>query len=358
MRVLQIVPSLAHRAEGVGAHAQGLATALGERHGIDCDLLSGTPADTTLDSPIRAVAAREPQALVRAIEAAAGDGEGSPTVLLHYANYGYQTRGCPFWLAAGLEQWVAGAEGRRLATIFHEVVASGPPWRSSFWLHPVQRSIAARVARASAALTTSLVRYERLLRSLGATAPIEVTPVFSTVGEPATVPEGANREPWIVLFGGPGTRQRAYGSQQHALQTACRSLGIRRIVDIGPPIDGPPAEVAGVPVDALGILPSAEVREILARSIAGFLPYPPPFLGKSTVFAALCCHGTLPICSWRGIGPAPGSKGAGAPPWIHPESLSRLTSDDLASASARARAWYADHDLLRQAARLLELLQG
>ena len=356
MRVLQIVPGLGHRAEGVGAHARSLAAALAEGHGIDCVLLSGSPGDAALAPPVRAVAARTPDALVRALGAAAGGRESSLTVLLHYANYGYQTRGCPAWLATGLERWVAGAAGRRLVTIFHEVVASGPPWRSSFWLHPVQRRIAGRVARASAALTTSLTRYELLLRRLGATAPIEVTPVFSTIGEPGEVPSASARQPWIVVFGGPGTRRRAYGPQEPALRSVCRSLGIRRIVDVGPPIAGLPPSVAGVPVDALGIVPDHEVRRALARSVAGFLPYPPPFLAKSTVFAALCCHGTVPICSWKSVRPAPPD--GGEPPWIHPETVARLTPDDLASASRRARSWYADHDLRRQTARLLKLLQG
>ncbi len=357
MRVLQIVPGLGHRAEGVGAHARSLATALAEGHGVDCALLSGSPGDAALAPPVRSVATRTPEALVRAVETTAGGRESSPlTVLLHYVNYGYQPRGCPDWLATGLERWAAGAGGRRLVTIFHEVVASGPPWRSSFWLHPLQRRIAGRVARASAALTTSLTRYEHLLRRLGATAPIEVTPVFSTVGEPGEVPSASQRQPWIVVFGGPGTRRRAYGPQEPALRSVCRSLGIRRIVDVGPPIDGLPPSVAGVPVDALGIVPDDEVRRVLALAVAGFLPYPPPFLGKSTVFAALCCHGTVPICAWKGVGPAPPD--GGQPPWLHPESLPDLAPDDLASASRRARAWYADHDLRRQTARLVELLQG
>jgi hypothetical protein len=77
------------------------------------------------------------------------------------------------------------------------------------------------------------------------------------------------------------------------------------------------------------------VSRLLLDSFAGFLAYPSAFLGKSTIFAAYCAHGLLPV--------QPGEK---AEPGVAQE---RATS---------AREWYLRHSLARQADQLLGLLRG
>jgi hypothetical protein len=54
-------------------------------------------------------------------------------VLLHFSGYGYARRGLCRWLVDGLTRWKAAGAQRRVVTMFHEVYASGPIWRSSFW---------------------------------------------------------------------------------------------------------------------------------------------------------------------------------------------------------------------------------
>ncbi len=177
---------------------------------------------------------------------------------------------------------------------------------------------------------------------------VAVLPVFSTVGEPSAPLPLSARARRLVVFGGPGTRARAYRELGPALALACRTLGIEEICDIGPDIgpgDGLPAADLPVPVRRLGALPGAEVSELLAGSLAGFLGYPAPFLPKSTIFAAYCAHGVLPVCAWpqaqRGAEPAP-------PFWTPDGGMRR--DDDLEELAGRAHAWYGGHTLSHHAA--------
>ncbi len=309
MKILQIVPHLPPPFEGVGTYAAALAEALAKL-GIETRFLV-------------------PDRTVQGLLSGIGDAE---TVLLHYAGYGYQRRGCPSWLAEGLARW----KGKgRLVTVFHEVWASGPPWRSSFWLLPFQRRIAAALARRSRALATTLPVYADLLRPWA--SDVAVMPVFSTVGEPAAVPGFRERARRIVVFGGAGVRGRAWRPFLPELARTVRELGAEEIVDVGPAVDLPET-VEGIPVRGLGVLPPAEVSALLLGSAAGFLAYPPDFLPKSTIFAAYCAHGVLPVCAWHG----------GRHHWTG-------EGDPQAVASA-AREWYGGHALARQAERFRDLL--
>jgi hypothetical protein len=324
--VLQIVPHLPPPFEGVGTYAAALAGALGE----ESRFLVGDPDWAGAADGSRAVAART------AADLLAGIGEAD-AVLLHYANYGYQARGCPDWLVAGMERWSG-----RLVTVFHEVCAAGPPWRSSFWLRPAQRRLAAALVRRSEALATTLDVYAGLLRPWAEGREIAVLPVFSTVGEPAELPPFGERARRIVVFGGAGVRGRAYGPFLPALARAASAIAAEEIWDIGPPLPLP-AKAGEIPIRPLGVLAAGEVGAILLASAAGFLAYPPGFLPKSTIFAAYCAHGALPLCAWE-----PSLDGAPLPLW--------RGEGDPAPLAAAAQGWYAGHSLRLQAERFRSLL--
>jgi hypothetical protein len=287
------------------------------------------------------------------LERLQADGEGArpAPLLVHYANYGYARRGCPGWLVEGVEGWRA-AGGRRLVTLFHEVYATGPPWRSSFWLTPRQRRLARRLADASDAVVTTLPVYAELLAGCGHRGSVEVLPVFSTVGEPAVVTPLAERLPRLVVFGGRGVRSRAYGGQLAALEASCRALDIEEVVDVGPSSATLPATVAGRPVTALGMLPAGEVSRHLAAARVGFLAYPPAFLPKSTIFAAYCAHGLLPVCAWSR--PQRGAVAAGRHFWA-PGCPAQPT--DLAALAVNAKNWYNKHSLSFSSRFIADLLR-
>lgn len=309
MLLTQVVPRLPPSAEGVGSYAEALAGALAAC-GIETRFVTG--GDPLTEDPA------EP-------------------VLLHYANYGYHHRGCPKGLVEKLARWRRRGPDRRLLTVFHEVWATGPPWRSSFWLAPLQRRLAATLARLSAEMVTSLELYARMVRPWAEDRPIRVVPVFSTIGEPAAVPLLAARAPRLVVFGGSGVRSRAWGRELPALAAACRDLGIEEILDVGPPA-AVPDRIGTASVRALGVLPAEEVSACLLDARAGFLSYPPPFLPKSTIFAAYCAHGAVPVCAWsrRAVNAGP------LPPFWQ-------AGGDPEAAVERALAWYGGHSLARQA---------
>jgi len=317
--LLQIVPRLPPPEEGVGSYALCLERALAG-HGISTRFLTAEGG------------------LARRLEESEEE-----ALLLHYANYGYQRRGCPFWMPGALRRWRRRG-GRRLVTVFHEVYATGPPWRSSFWTQPFQRRIAAAVARASDALVTSLDLYVRRIGPAAAPGKTSVTPVFSTVGEPPEVPPLSARARRMVLFGGRGARGRAYGEARRDLVEACRSLGVEEIADVGPPLERTEETVDGIPVRRLGVLPAAEVGRLLLGSLAGFVAYPAYFLPKSTIFAAYCAHGVLPVQAWR----RRSLEGVPAPFWSG--------SGDRQGIADAARGWYLGHSLERQAERFRDLL--
>jgi hypothetical protein len=288
---------------------------------------------------------------------------------VHYVNYAYHDRGCPAWLVDGVLAWRhaprrapdGAPDGapprRRLVTFFHEVYAGGPPWRSSFWLHPVQRRLAARLARGSDGAATSLGLYAGMLSRWRPHGTVLVAPVLSTIGEPPAVPPFERRRPrTLVVFGGRGNRRRAYGELAADLAQACRALGVAEIADLGESLERLPATVGEVPVRALGALSDAAASAVLRGACAGFVGYPAPFLEKSSVFAAYCAHGLVPVTAWRR--PLRRRHRDGPPPPPSWNASAEPPPDDPGALAARARAWYAGHDVERLAASLHALLAG
>lgn len=327
MRLAQVVPRFEPQAEGVSAYACCLATALEPARSGDVRYVTGH--DLRLESA------------ARTLDEVASPGR-CDLILLHYVGYGYQSRGVAWELARSWERLrrFSTPDGPRLGVVFHEVAAFGPPWRSSFWLRPLQRSVARRILGASDLAVTTVERYRDLLRSLDATRPVEVVGIPSTIGEPDEVPELSGREDRLVVFGSSGVRARAWGTYRADLAAAARALGTREIVDVGVDV-GAPDRLEGIPVVRRGVSEAAAISELLGRARGGFLAYPPDFLGKSTVFAAYAAHGVVPVCAWRGRGArAPGSDD----PWVTADGIR-----DPSEVAHRALAHYATRNLSRHA---------
>jgi hypothetical protein len=342
--VIHVVPRIGARLDGVGDYAFHLAGAMGRLDGIACTFVDASAlADRSIDFLEAALhAARSSACAARA------------TALVHYVNYGYSPRGCPFWLVDGLERWKSGsASDTRLLSMFHEVYAFGPPWRSSFWLSPLQRHLARRLARASDVTVTNRRASGRWLGRRGLPPPV-VMPVFSTLGEPHVAPSWAQRLPRMVVAGRSGERGRAYDRWSARLVQACRALGIEEIVDIGQRAQPPPAALDGIAITALGHVEPAQASAVMARARAGFLDYPSDFLAKSTVFAAYAAHGLVPVVSWpRGAEESGLANGGNY--WVPGHSTA---PPDFEAIARRAREWYSGHALDVQARRFAQLASG
>jgi glycosyltransferase involved in cell wall biosynthesis len=294
MEIIQVVPTFPPVVSGVGDYALLLAEELRRRHNLHSRFIVGDPdwagASEAHGFPVTKTPARTFESLARLLSEQAC--AGLP-VLLHYVGYGYEKRGCPLWLVKGMEQWRRASGRRRLVTMFHELFAFGPPWRSSFWTSPLQRRLTTRLAVASDHCVTNIRRFARYLESrlVPRSGRVDVLPVFSNVGE--FYQRERRRHNEMVIFGGAGWREAAYVNSMDALIKICQALDINQIHDIGPRLSARyelPARI-----EWHGPLPASEVGEVMRDARFGFFTYPTPYLGKSGIFAAYASHGLVPI---------------------------------------------------------------
>src|SRR5213075_985280 len=121
--VLQIVPYLPGTFDGVGDYALNLARALANDHGL---------ITTFLVAGKTFVSAKDDFSVISGLDSAPAElARVHEHAILHYVNYGYQARGIPFRLRAFVKQLRLGLRGGWVTT-FHELYASGPPWKSAF----------------------------------------------------------------------------------------------------------------------------------------------------------------------------------------------------------------------------------
>ena len=343
--VTQIVPRLPPAIDGIGDYALNLARQLRKDFGLKTSFVTGdsTQASATHIEgfSVNYVSERSAKGLLSILS------QCSSVVLLHYVGYGYAKRGCPFWLVDGLQRWRNTDANRLLVTMFHELYASGPLWASSFWLSPLQKNLAIRLAQRSDRCLTSRQGYAKILHQLsrGKQTAIPTLPVFSNIGEPDQLPPLAERIRRLVVFGGRSNRMRVYRESRSELELVCYLLGIEEIWDIGPPIGVSLPSIEGVPVMEKGQLSNTEISDILINSLAGFFNYPTDYLAKSTIFAAYCAHRLLPV-SPRYDAPADGVE-AGKHYWT--PKLGSNNSVKVQVIADNAYAWYQNHNLFIQA---------
>lgn len=343
LSILQIVPRLPPQITGVGDYAYLLARELRSAHDIETRFLvydQAPEGEQCLDGfPVaRLGGPSEEELLARLTEA-------PQVVLLHYVGYGYAKRGCPFWLEKGLRRWRRADTKRRLVVMFHELFASGPFWRSSFWASHLQRGLAARLASIADHAITNMRRYAEWLtdREARHRQSLSALPVFSTVGEAPAPRALAERAPRMVIFGGAAWVREIYERHLAELLLCCRELRIEELVTIGSPV-GTARACASMAVREYGFLRAEEVVRIISTSRAGFMDYFPGYLAKSSVYAAYAAHGLLTVLPHDNPSEADGCR-AGAT-YLLPEQLETCSSEEsLQQVADNARRWYHGHNL-------------
>jgi hypothetical protein len=359
--IISIVPRLAPAVDGVGDYALNLARQLRQNFAIDTHFIVSDP--TWLEEPqiegfaVNRVDARTTPALLALIQT---DRPNSSTILLHYVPHGYAKKACPFWLIQGLKAWQQQTQNAKLVTMFHELYALGVPWSSDFWLSPVQKSLAIQLAQLTDQCLTSCESYATRLYEFGAGKHQQILTlsVPSTIGEPTQVLPLAKRQPRLVVFGQTGARTRVYKKNQQ-LKRICQALGIQEILDIGPPTGLKLDNLIDLPIVELGFQSSSEVSNLLLEATAGLINYDPNRLAKSTIFAAYCAHGVLPISDQ-----VSSRFSNGLTPGTHYWSPSLNTIapsssiEGLQPIANNARAWYQTHNQNMQAKIFAELLKS
>ncbi len=324
--VLHIVPKLPGIGDGVGTYASNLANELLVKHEAVSRFITGND-------------------LARLPDAACDN------VILHYVNYGYQARGVPFQLSKELRGLRARAT-RRVVTIFHELYASAPPWRSAFWLKPFQRSLARSIARLSDACVltnpAALAQLHRLAPSISA----RLQPVPSNFGEPVLTRaqiEAKDPHRWVIC-GGNALLEKSTRSFQRIVSRIPEHIFPRELFVLGgsesPVI---PAILKDLPDVKWSYHPQVEASvasEILSRCSLGWLDYfhhpasPVDALFKSSVFAALCAHGLGAVLPHK-TAPLVFEQETLPGPFFIDQSRAELPSpDERAEISWRLYDWY------------------
>jgi hypothetical protein len=290
--VLQIVPRVSDDPDGVTDYALNLAKAL-TQHRLRTVFAAAEPSQ---------VSEREGFEITSIPDA--GISRDKPAhVILHYVNYGYQKRGLPSWLGPILRR-IRQTCGGRVLVIFHELFASGPPWKSEFWLQPLQKRIARDIARLADA---RLVSSESMRQSLGKLAPgldVIVHPVPSAFGEPVIDPAQLSERDdhrWLIC-GGTQLVERSLGSFLEVVDTIPASIAPRSLVVVGGTENSRIRQMlktlTGIQSKYHPAVSPEAASQILSTCAFAWLDYfttraRPDLLLKSSSFANVCAHAVV-----------------------------------------------------------------
>ena len=257
---------------------------------------------------VRKVAARSAEGLEETLLEAARGGE--PRVLLQLSGYGFSGRGCPWWLMQGLRRWRAKQKDARLVTMFHELYAEAPPWKTTL-LGESGAADGGEGHRAELGRCgdehTAVPGPAGAIRSLqagkrgGAGGPVQC-------GRAAGAGGTGTRARSMVVFGQPGSRKRTYATQMAALQRACELLGISEVHDVGESFDGIPERVGDCRVRRHGVLSGADLSLLLAECVAGFVDLSAGFFSQVRSVCRLLRAPDDPCASGHARRPAAGRR--------------------------------------------------
>ncbi len=345
-RLLQIIPRAPDDCGGVGDYALQLAGRLRESYDIESTFVSAAPATSSstaenfeLLSPLRTVS--------KTIDAPGA-------LLLHYVNYGYNPRGIPSRLPTVLRR-LTNAGGARLVTIFHELYAAGSWRRSAFWLGPLQKQIARSIADLSDAAIVSNETQGAQLERLAPGTRVSVQPVMSNFGEPAlTRADLAGRDPhrWVIC-GGTELIQRSLHSMLQNIAHIPQPYSPRELAVVG----GTDSSEIRSLLDRLPDIKTSyhprvdrgSAAEVLSNAAFAWLDYfhqpgvATATILKSTVFAAYCAHGVIPVFPHAGSPIALGADRLPGPFFVTESDQSLPSEKERIDIALSHYDWYRRH---------------
>jgi hypothetical protein len=171
-------------------------------------------------------------------------------------------------------------------------------WRGIRILNPLQSWISGQLGRQAAIAVTHNAQFQSILQSW-LHHPVHCLPNFSTVGELTQPSPLQDRQRQLVIFGSTD-RDRVYRHSLAEIRRLYQDFQLEAIYDVGRSLDLPRRyDLQGLNLIELGFQPAERVSQILAQSRFAALDYRhfPGNLAKSTIFAAICAHGTVPLCT-------------------------------------------------------------
>jgi hypothetical protein len=356
--VLQIVPHLPGTFDGVGDYALNLAKALSADHGINTTFLVAAQTSVTSKEGYTVISGLDPHA-------AAALAQKCEHVILHYVNYGYQARGVPFSLRAFAKQLRSQLRGRWV-TMFHELYASGPPWKSAFWLRPLQVRIARDLIDASTACLVSNTPIKAAIHAYDARKRVYHVPVLSNFGEPELIEFEASSPTRWAICGGTALIARSLARFEQLHQLIPEDFAPQHLDVVGgheeastrAALERLSRSRTGFSYEYHPEVKAELASEILRQSSFGFFDYFgagkmwPGMILKSSAFAALCAHGIVPILSHCDAPIAVGGDALPGPFYLTPASINFPLPDQLRKTQRDVYAWYHAHADSRQLARV------
>jgi hypothetical protein len=304
-RVLQIVPYAPGSLDGVGDNALVLAQRLLADHNLWTRFAVSHQTNVTAKDGFEVISGLDESA----VDSLARDFDH---VILHYVNYGYQSRGVPFHLRRFARRLRGKLRGRWL-TAFHELYASGPPWSSAFWLRPLQVKIARDLIGLSDGCFVSNRTIEEEIRAYDPVKKIYPGPIVSNFGEPEITDfSAASPKNWAIC-GGTALVAQSLSSFRRLRDAIPPAFAPAQLHVIGGRNETATRELVGDLAGGSSGLSchyhpevSAErASELVGQCSFAWLDYFgsgrvwPGMILKSSAFAACCAHGLVPVVSHR-----------------------------------------------------------
>jgi hypothetical protein len=342
--LLQIVPKAPGGIDGVGDYALTIARKLREKFG--CDTVFATFKTSSSENPGGFEVSPLDGLLERSIHK-------YDHVLLHYVNYGFQKRGIPFRLLSILRALRKQHRGK-FVTVFHELYASGPPWKSAFWLRPLQIRLAKKVARLSDESIVSTGNFFSELKRMVPDARVQLHPVPSGLEEPSLSPNQiVDRDPhrWAIV-GGTALAERSLRSFRRLVRRIPDSIAPRTLFVLGGnenPVARSLLVDLAIKSDYRPRIAAIGASEILRTcSFAWFDYFHRPdvetsVILKSSAFAAACAHAVIPVFPHRGSVISIGSDRLPGPFFVEPDRSEIPDAHGRAKTASDIYNWYQRH---------------
>ncbi len=354
VQIIQLVPQLPPHPDGIGDYSLRLAEELMKEDEIFTRFIAyGYAKEIPQIEPIIngfstiRLPARTPESFLSCLP------ENIQAIIFHYGFKGQNIRSpTALWLLKAL-RLTARLRRLKLVVMFHELTLTlklkGITFFHPPFFHPFHFFAARGIARTADAVLTDSARFQAIL-SKWLKRPVTCIPDFSTIGEPEQVPPLVERDRRMIVFGKPYSRERVYKKFLKELLSSCQILRIEEIYDIGESLKLNLPEFSGVHVVEMGEQPPEVISQLMLSSLAGFFDYSlwPGDLGKSTVFAAFCAHGLIPVSSQYNPSEATGLE-INKHYVVPDEQLKNMNLRQLQSIADNARQWYGTHTLTKNA---------
>ncbi len=300
-RILQIVPHVPGTFDGVGDHALRLARVLFDEHNMRTTFLVAAPTPINAKDGFEIVSGFSPEFF----------NSVAPSldhIILHYSNYGYASRGVPVELRNFSQKLRRSLRGKWI-TMFHELYASGPPWRSAFWTRPFQVKIARDLMDVSDGCVVSnwVIGDEIHRRNSG--KPVYQVPIMSNLGEPLLTEFPPRSDGRWAICGGATLLLRSIGTFLERKGAIPASFRPERLDVIGgwrdSRIEQLLEKITDISVTYHPEVSPESASEILGQCTFGWLDYYgagkvwPAMIFKSASVAAYCAHGVIPVFAHR-----------------------------------------------------------